>query len=126
MRCTTEAKSFYFLIWLELLAGTVPANKLLLAGTFSANKSLLYREVGVCANETFVFFSIVRHSSTQLRTPVPRGMASQHHLRGYLRRIPYLQVLYLQHTPYLQVLYLQLTSSIKDNTKNCILKKIYC
>ena len=29
-------------------------------------------------NRTFVFFSIVRHASTQLRMPAPRGMASQH------------------------------------------------
>ena len=26
----------------------------------------------------FRFFSIIRHASTQLRMPVPRGMASQH------------------------------------------------
>ena len=41
---------------------------------------------GVGANTTFVFFSIVRHASTQLRTPAPRGMASQH-LRTF-ERVP--------------------------------------
>ena len=41
---------------------------------------------GGVANQTFVFFSIVRHASTQRRTPAPRGMASQH-LRTF-ERVP--------------------------------------
>ena len=62
-----------------LFAGTVPANKESAAGTVPANK-------GGVANQTFVFFSIVRHASTQHRTPAPRGMASQH--LGTFERVP--------------------------------------
>ena len=87
--------------------------------------SVPWGEPVVCKLCTLVFFSIVRHASTQRRMPAPRGMANQHlrtFERGYLRGVYYFQVLYLHLMTSLKKWSRPILLSMKNRTSSCVLQ----